>query len=694
MKHHPWQDRLPFYAAGTLPPAARTALDDHLAGCAQCRADLHQWQDIAGAVRSGAAARVTTLPPLRSVTRDGHFAHQESNPMINTTTSYPPKTRSRQLPLTLAAALLLVILSGSVFWAAARRHSSGTAGAPLLRQDTATPTPIPSPTMVPPAAVPVVVTPEFTLPTMVDIPGKLAWLTNTTWLTADNISIVAQGEMFSPAGQSVEVNSDPGDKTYTTLELTWYERDVEMRLYMYFRADDQNWWAFEIRTYDGQPDGEWITYNADSPYFMTPLGQPFTAGDFTIGDASGDQITFRNLRLQAFLSTPPIPAGPSNETAQAEQYPPSTVQLDGIRYEAQGWNNAGPANLAMALSYWGWEGDQTIPAVWLKPNAEDKSVSPWQMVYYVNRFTDFNAIYRLGGTTYLMKQLLAAGFPVIVETGIEPPDQGWMGHYRLLYGYIDDQGIFLVHDSTLGEDLIIGYQKLDEDWQSFSRAYIVVYDPARKTDLRRALGDYADPVVGAANALDAARAALSINRDDAWGWFSMGTAYVTLGDYENAAVAYREAIQLGLPFRTMWYQFGPYEAYFHTGRYSALLDLVRGTLATTEYVEEAYYWRAMAQAAQGDAESAAASFAEVIRLNPNFLAAQSEYFHLESASFDLPPLILYGEDYIMPANPGEIIGKPTVPPPPVTPIVLTPTVVPPPSPTLVPTPTITATPVS
>jgi hypothetical protein len=530
---------------------------------------------------------------------------------------------------------------------------------------------------------------------MSDTPGTLRWSTGTVSLAADDISIVAQGETFSPAGQSVDVNSDPGDKTYTTLELTWVERYVEMRLYIYFRADDQNWWAFEIRTYDGQPDGEWITY-IDGPFFMTPLGQPFTAEDVTIHDASGDQITFRNLRLQAFLPPSAAPAVlvPSNVTAQAEQYPPSSVQLDGIRYEAQGWNNAGPANLAMALSYWGWEGDQTIPAVWLRPNAEDKSVSAWQMVYYVNRFTDFEAIYRLGGTTHLMKQLLAAGFPVIVETGLEPAGEGWMGHYRLLYGYNDDQGVFLVHDSFLGENQILGYQKLDEDWRSFSRAYIVVYDPARKMDLRRALGDYADPVVGAANALDAARAALSINRDDAWIWFSMGTAYVTLGDYGNAATAYDQAIRLGLPFRALWYQFGPYEAYFHTGRFSVLLALVRSTLATTEDVEETYYWRAMTQAAQGDSESAAASFAEVIRLNPNFLAAQSEYYHLDSASFGLPPLILYVEDYIMPANPGEIIGKPTVPPPAVTPIVLTSTVIPPPSPTLVPTSTITATPVS
>ncbi len=519
---------------------------------------------------------------------------------------------------------------------------------------------------------------------MPDTPRQLGWLTSTVWLTADEVSIVAQGVTFTPAAQAVEVSSDPGDKTYTTLELTWFEHDVEMRLTMYFHADDQNWWAFEIRTYDGQADGDWITY-ADALYFVTPLGQAFTAEDFTIHSESGDQITFKNLQLQAFLPPSAITAtpAPANITVPAEQSLPSTVQLDGIRYEAQGWNNQGPANLSMALSYWGWDGDQTDTAVWLKPNSEDKSVSAWEMVYYVNRFTDERAIYRLGGTTHLMKQLLAAGFPVIVATGIEPAGESWMGHYRLLYGYIDDQGVFLVHDSFLGENLILSYQKLDEDWQSFSRMFIVVYDPAREMDLRLALGEYADPVAGAGAALEAARAALSLNPDDAWGWFSMGTAYVTLGDYENAAGAYDQAIQLGLPFRALWYQFGPYEAYFHTGDTNNVLALAQNTLATTEYVEESYYWQAMAYAADGDAESAAASFAEVIRLNPNFFAAQSEYFHLESASFDLPPQMMHLEEYIMPANPGEIIGMPTVPPPPsLVPTLPPPTVIPPASPTV------------
>jgi len=46
---------------------------------------------------------------------------------------------------------------------------------------------------------------------------------------------------------------------------------------------------------------------------------------------------------------------------------PPEALLTGIRHEYQRWNNCGPANLAMALSFWGWEGDQKTVAPFLKP---------------------------------------------------------------------------------------------------------------------------------------------------------------------------------------------------------------------------------------------------------------------------------------------------------------------------------------
>ncbi|MBC8496504.1 MAG: hypothetical protein H8D37_02465, partial [Chloroflexi bacterium] len=69
---------------------------------------------------------------------------------------------------------------------------------------------------------------------------------------------------------------------------------------------------------------------------------------------------------------------------------PDKVNLGGIRHEFQKWNNCGPANLSMALSYWKWNGDQRDTAAYLKPNQRDKNVMPYEMVDFVNEQTEFN----------------------------------------------------------------------------------------------------------------------------------------------------------------------------------------------------------------------------------------------------------------------------------------------------------------
>jgi len=44
-------------------------------------------------------------------------------------------------------------------------------------------------------------------------------------------------------------------------------------------------------------------------------------------------------------------------------------------------------------------------------NAEDKNVSPWQMVRFVNDNTGVKALYRIGGNLQILKRLIAAQFP-------------------------------------------------------------------------------------------------------------------------------------------------------------------------------------------------------------------------------------------------------------------------------------------
>ena len=80
----------------------------------------------------------------------------------------------------------------------------------------------------------------------------LAWRTPTVSFQAESFGIWADGHCYTSATAKVDVNGDPGDSRYTTLELEWNENNREMRYFIYFGADRSGWWSDEMRTYDGQ----------------------------------------------------------------------------------------------------------------------------------------------------------------------------------------------------------------------------------------------------------------------------------------------------------------------------------------------------------------------------------------------------------------------------------------------------------
>ncbi|MGD1992589.1 MAG: tetratricopeptide repeat protein, partial [Anaerolineae bacterium] len=95
---------------------------------------------------------------------------------------------------------------------------------------------------------------------------------------------------------------------------------------------------------------------------------------------------------------------------------------------------------------------------------------------------------------------------------------------------------------------------------------------------------------------------------EAFAWFNVGSSLTALGRYDEAAAAYDQARTLGLHFRMLWYQFGPYETYQTVGRYEEVINLANATLATASNLEESYYWRGRAKLALGDLEGAHADF--------------------------------------------------------------------------------------
>jgi tetratricopeptide (TPR) repeat protein len=76
----------------------------------------------------------------------------------------------------------------------------------------------------------------------------------------------------------------------------------------------------------------------------------------------------------------------------------------------------------------------------------------------------------------------------------------------------------------------------------------------------------------------------------------------------------------------MWYQTGPYFAYFYTGRYQDVINLATQTLdAMSEPIlEETYYWRARALLATGDQEAAVADLETCLENHEGFTPCLEE----------------------------------------------------------------------
>ena len=315
---------------------------------------------------------------------------------------------------------------------------------------------------------------------------------------------------------------------------------------------------------------------------------------------------------------------------------PSAVRLTRFQHLFQTWNNCGPATTAMALSYFGLYLNQADTAVYLKPDPEDRNVSPYEISNFVNEQTPYAAIDRTNGTLETVKRLVANGFPVVIELGIEPPGEyrwlGWYGHYLLIVAYDDALEQFWVYDSWFGtsdvpmenatkEGRVLHYAEADTQWRQFNRNYIVFYQPERQAEVQVIIGEDIDDGLMWQNSLARTQTELNQEPQDAFLWFNLGTIYNELGEYEQAATAFDQARAIGLPWRMLWYQFGPYEAYYQVGRYEDVLLLTDVTLKDRPYFEESFYYQGLAQEASGDAEAARTSFQKAANFNPLFQPA-------------------------------------------------------------------------
>jgi len=364
--------------------------------------------------------------------------------------------------------------------------------------------------------------------------------------------------------------------------------------------------------------------------------------------AAAVQLTLTQAPTAAPSVTPTLAFTPTGSAPETTLEPTSTptitptplpakVALKGVKYQDQhGLENfCAPANLAMALSYWGVNMDRLVVGKGIKPMRQDKNVMPYEMEDFVETQTGLQAVVRVGGDLDLLKRFIAEGYPVLLELGKYMKDLNgnvtWMGHYQVLTGYDEAKGVVIAQDSFFTPDYPVPYDELIAGWRSFNYIYLVIYPPEQETAVMAILGTDADETAN--NLAAAERASREIYEgglvDQYFAWFNRGTNLVRLQDFGGAAAAYDQASAIYAtipekerPYRMLWYQTGPYFAYYYTGRYYDIISLATLTLKTitkgVANLEESYYWRARAYEALGDLPSAIDDLETSLKYHPGF----------------------------------------------------------------------------
>ena len=336
--------------------------------------------------------------------------------------------------------------------------------------------------------------------------------------------------------------------------------------------------------------------------------------------------------------TPTHPAGPTPTPAPSATPTvsptalPSKILLTGFAHEYQLFNNCGPTSLKIDLSYWGWGGTQKEAAAVLKPVPDDKNVSPRELYEYALT-QGFDAYIRVNGDLALIKRFIAAGYPVILEKGFTCVEgercTGWFGHYSVVAGFDDDKQVLILQDSYRGPNITMSYADVVLNWRAFNYLYIVFFPAGAEYDaaVQAMLGtDVVDVTANYNAALDRAvqEAQTSSGDQAAFAWFNVGTNRASLQDYAGAASAYDQARAIGLPYRMLWYQFGPYRSYYYIGRYQDVIDLATfaiDSVNTVPGLEEAYYWRGLAELGLGQATEAEADLRTSLERHPGYQPA-------------------------------------------------------------------------
>lgn len=131
-----------------------------------------------------------------------------------------------------------------------------------------------------------------------------------------------------------------------------------------------------------------------------------------------------------------------------------------------------------------------------------------------------------------------------------------------------------------------------EGWRGFNYLFLVVFPPEREAEVSNLLGPWNDLTWANQHALEIANAEVQTLSDNE-GFLPGLTKEPAMSLYnsilrlqkpmiwDSSVYARLDQNEKTRPYRIMWYQTGPYWAYYYSGRYQDVIDLANTTLNET-----------------------------------------------------------------------------------------------------------------
>lgn len=291
----------------------------------------------------------------------------------------------------------------------------------------------------------------------------------------------------------------------------------------------------------------------------------------------------------------------------------------------QTFNNCGPAALSMALSYYDINVSQQVLGQALRPyqnpqgDNDDKSTTLQEMA---EKSKDYGLIpyHRPNGDIEKIKLFITYDIPVIARTWLKVDDD--IGHYRVIKGYNENRGVLIQDDSLQGKNLSYSYDEFNSMWEKFNYEYVVLVPADKKPIAEAILKEETDPKKSWKKAADNARRMLVNNPNDLDARFNLSVALYNIGDYKGSVGEF-EKVQSRLPFRTLWYQIEPIQAYYQLGQYDKVFEITDNILNNhNRAFSELYLLRGEMYLKQGNTAAAREEFEKAVFYNRNLLAAK------------------------------------------------------------------------